>query len=233
MEQQKGYKIQHTTSSLEGMIREVVFGMEDGMVSTLGSVTGIAVGSGNHSTVVLAGLVIIAVESISMGIGSYLSNRSEEEVSDRKLAEEKSEITNYPLEEKEELRQMYVEDGWPTKLAQEMSETVSQNPSLMLKEMALRELKIFPSSDSVSIKGGFYMFGSYILGGLLPLASYLFLPINNAIPTSIVLTLIGLFGIGAFATKFTKQPVIKSGIKMLVVGGIALIVGLVVGVSVK
>ncbi len=233
MNLRKGYKIKHVTSTLEGVIREVVFGMEDGMVSTLGSVTGIAVGSGSHSTVVLAGLVIVAVESISMGIGSYLSNRSEEEVSARKLAEEKSEITNYPLEEKEELRQMYIKDGWPENLAREMSESVSQNPNLMLKEMTLRELKIFPTRESVSVKGGFYMFGSYVIGGLFPLVSYLFLPIKYAIPASIIITLIGLFGIGAFATKFTKQPLLKSGLKMLVVGGIALIVGLIVGVLVN
>ncbi len=230
MDLQKSYKIQHNISRLEGMIREVVFGMEDGMVSTLGSVTGIAVGSGNHSTVVLAGLVIIAVESISMGIGSYLSNRSEEEVSARKLSEEKSEIKNYPQEEKEELRGMYVKDGWPEKLAREMSEAVSLNPELMLKEMAFRELQVFPSHTSVSIKGGFYMFGSYVIGGLLPLLSYLLLPIHQAIPASILLTLMGLFALGATATKFTKQPVIKSGVKMLLVGGVALAVGLVVGI---
>ncbi len=202
------------------------------MVSTLGSVTGIAVGSGNHSTVLLAGLVIIAVESVSMGIGSYLSNQSEEEVSARKLAEEKSEITNYPIEEKEELTEMYVKDGWPKKLAVEMSEAASQNHELMLKEMALRELEVFPFRPSISLKGGFYMFGSYIIGGMLPLFSYLFLPIKQAVPVSIVLTLLGLFGLGAAATKFTKQSLIKSGLKILVIGGVALVVGLIVGILV-
>ena len=60
--------IHHKKSNFASVLKEIVFGVEDGMVSTLGSITGIAVGSGNHSTVLLAGSVIIAVESISMGI---------------------------------------------------------------------------------------------------------------------------------------------------------------------
>ena len=81
--------IHHKKSSVASVLSEVVFGVEDGMVSTLGSITGIAIGSGNHSTVLLAGIVIVSVESISMGIGSYLSNKSEEEMNERKIKEEK------------------------------------------------------------------------------------------------------------------------------------------------
>ncbi len=221
--------IHHNPSSLDGVIREIVFGMEDGMVSTLGAITGIAVGTQEHSTVLLAGFVIIAVESISMGIGSYLSNRSEEEIQNRKLIEEKSEIENYPNEEKEELVEMYREDGWPEGLAKEMAGVVSKDPDFMLREMALRELKVFPKLKPYSPRGALYMFASYVIGGLIPLFFYLFFPIQQAIPLSIIITLIGLFSLGAMTTKFTKEPLIRAGLRMLIVGGIALVAGLVVG----
>ncbi|MDP9249058.1 MAG: VIT1/CCC1 transporter family protein, partial [bacterium] len=77
MERPKRYNkdyIHHQESSVADVLKELVFGVEDGMVSTLGSVTGIAIGSGDHSLVLLAGVVIISVEAISMGIGSYISN---------------------------------------------------------------------------------------------------------------------------------------------------------------
>jgi predicted membrane protein (TIGR00267 family) len=59
-------------------VREVVFGLEDGLVSTLGAITGIAAGINNAALVILSGLVILAVESSSMGAGSYLSNKTAE-----------------------------------------------------------------------------------------------------------------------------------------------------------
>lgn len=223
--------IHHSTSKISDVLKEVVFGIEDGMVSTLGSITGIAIGSnGNHATVILAGSVIIAVESISMGIGSYLSNKSEEEMEERKIKEEREEIKNFPKEEKEELYQMYITDGWPEKLAREMSIEASKNEELILKEMTMRELKIGDSEKSVSIKGGLFMFFAYIIGGLIPLSSYLIFPINIAIPVSVGITLLGLFGLGMSTTKFTKQPLIKSGLRVLIMGGIALAAGLAAGI---
>jgi|SRR6185369_8937064 len=222
--------IHYRKSNLANVLEEVFFGIEDGMVSTLGSITGIAIGSNNHATVILAGAVIISVESISMGIGSYLSNRSKEEMNERKISEEKEELKEFPKEEKEELFQMYLKDGWSNSLARQMSEEVSQNDGLILKEMTMRELKISCDEKPVSVKGGFYMFFAYILGGIVPLFFYLILPIKSALPLSIAITLIGLFALGVGTTRFTKQPLIKSGLRVLIMGGIAMLVGLLAGV---
>jgi len=221
--------IHHQTSSLEEVLKELVFGMEDGMVSTLGSITGIAVGSGDHFTVLLAGFVIVAVESISMGIGSYLSNNSQEKMEQRKLWEEETEIRDNPEEERQELYDMYLREGWPEQLAEKMSDTAYDYPDIMLKEMALRELKVFPSKNSSALKGGLCMFGAYVVGGAIPMFSYFLLPFKLAIPISIVVTLTGLFVLGVITANFTKQFYIKSGLKMLIFGGIALIVGLAAG----
>ena len=220
--------IHHQRSSVANVLREVIFGIEDGMVSTLGSITGIAIGSGDHSIVILAGIVIIAVESISMGIGSYVSNISHEEMNQRKIKEEKEELRDFPEEEKEELYQMYLADGWSDKLASEMSLEASNKPELILKEMTMHELKI-TCEESTSLKGGIFMFFAYILGGLVPLVSYFFLPIKIALPLSIVVTLAGLFFLGMGTTKFTKGPVLKSSLRMLFMGGVALMVGLLAG----
>ena len=84
--------IHHQKQNISGTIRELVFGLEDGIVSTLGSVTGIAVTTKDPFTILLAGGVIIAVESISMAVGSYLSNRSEQSIDKRMLEEEREEI---------------------------------------------------------------------------------------------------------------------------------------------
>lgn len=60
-----------------GHLREVVFGLEDGLVSTLGVVTGIASGTQNRAVIMLSGMVVVTVESLSMAAGTFLSNKTE------------------------------------------------------------------------------------------------------------------------------------------------------------
>ena len=222
------YNHQRNTS-IGSTVREVVFGVEDGMVSTLGAITGIAIGSQDHFTVILAGTVIIAVESISMGIGSYLANSSERDINQRRIAEEKEEIHEYPKEEKAELEQLFIRDGWPARFANEMSRTASQDKKLMLKEMAYRELSIARGSSISPLKNAVFMYFSYIVGGLIPLCAYFFLTVPRAMPVSIIVTLAGLFVLGVATTKYTKGSWFKAGIRILTLGAIALAVGFIVG----
>lgn len=57
-------------------VREIVFGLEDSLVSTLGALTGIAIGARSTYVVILSGLVLLAAEGMSMAAGSYLSSKS-------------------------------------------------------------------------------------------------------------------------------------------------------------
>lgn len=221
--------IHHQNSKLSHHIRELTFGMEDGMVSTLGTITGIAAGTGDHKMVVLAGLVVVAVESISMGIGSYISNHSVKALEKRKLYEEEIEVKNYPEEEQQELMEMYLEDGWPKEMATKMSEVAFKDHDLMLKEMVYRELNIDPKKDIKIGQGAIVMFFSYVIGGSFPISVYLFLPISLATPWAIAFTLIGLFFLGTFTTKFTKLKWYKSALQMVALGSFASLAGYLVG----
>ncbi|TBW29983.1 VIT1/CCC1 transporter family protein [Gramella sp. KN1008] len=223
-------KYEHSrNTSIGSKVREVIFGMEDGMVSTLGAITGIAIGSEDHYTVILSGTVIIAVESVSMAIGSYISNRSEYEINQGRIEEEKEEIRDFAGQEKKELLQMFIRDGWPEGIAGEMTETASRDPDLMLREMTYRELLLAGKSDSIVFQKSLLMFISYIIGGLFPLIAYLILPIRNAMPVSIALTMIGLFVIGSLTTKYSKVEWYKAGVRVLLLGLIALAIGFVIG----
>ncbi len=215
------------------IIREVIFGMEDGMVSTMGAVTGIAVGSKNHFIVLLSGFVIIAVESISMAVGSYLSNKSEKEIDERKMNEERQELKEFPNEEKKELEDMYVKDGWPKNLAPQMAEAASQNHDLFLQEMAYRELRIIPDETSVPLHNGIAMGVSYVVGGSISLIPYFLIPsISSAVPVSVVVTLVGLFTLGAYTTKYSRRAWWKAGLEMLLLASAAALIGFTVGQAV-
>src|SRR3989338_6415395 len=224
--------VHHQSPGFAATVREVVFGMEDGMVSTLGAITGIASATQDRFTVVLAGLVVVAVESIAMAVGSFLSSKSEREIDEEKLREERTEIEKFPKEEHEELLEMCKHDGWPADLAKKMAETASQNNELMLKEMAYRELAIAPEALGRPALNAVYMFFSYIVGGAIPIVFYLFLPVRGAILPSIAITFVGLFALGAGTTKFSKRPWWRAGLEMLILGGAAAFVGYAVGQAV-
>ncbi|MFA6427314.1 MAG: VIT1/CCC1 transporter family protein [Candidatus Magasanikbacteria bacterium] len=221
--------IHHHVSPFTSLIREVVFGMEDGMVSTLGAVTGIAAATQNHSTVILSGFIVVAVESISMGVGSYLSNKSEADVEKRKLHEERIELNEFPEEERQELEDIYKKDGWPVDLAHTMAQEASKSRHLFLHEMACHELAIFPDVDEHPVKKGVAMFFSYVAGGAIPLIPYLVFSIKTGIITSIIITLIGLFALGVGTTRLTKRKWWKAGLEMLILASVAAIIGYAVG----
>ncbi len=221
--------IHHKDSKILSGIRDIVFGLEDGMVSTLGAITGIAVGSQSHFTVILAGVVIISVESISMGIGSYISNLSEHGVIKRKLYEEQTEIEEFPEEEKKEMEEIYIRDGWPKALASKMAATAAKDKKLLLHEMAHHELNIIPNKQRHPWRNGFFMFVAYIIGGFIPLFAYFILPIGPAAKLSIGITLLGLFFLGALTAKYSKGNWLKMGVRVLALGGVALTVGYLIG----
>lgn len=214
---------------ISSILREVVFGIEDGMVSTLGAISGIAIGSGDRYTVLLSGIVIIAVESISMAVGSYISNSSSKEVDQKSIADEKQAIKEFPQAEQKEMYGLFRRDGWSPAMARKMTKAASLNSRLMLKEQQYRELGIFPYYQINPLKNAIFMYFSYIIGGLVPLTAYFFLPVSSAIIASVSLTLIGLFLLGVGTTKYTGVKPLGAGFRLMLLGGTTFAVGIVVG----
>ncbi len=215
-------------------MRELVFGMEDGMVSTMGAITGIAMGTLNHFTIVLSGFVIVAVESISMAVGSYLSSKSQQSIEDRKIEEEKDEIKRYPKEEKEELFSLFVKDGWSKELAKQMTEEAGDDHKLMLKEMSYRELNVVPSEPERPFHNAMVMGASYIFGGSIPLLPYILIAdIYTGLMVSVSVTLLGLFLLGSYASRLTLRKWWKAGFEMLFLASAAALVGYLVSQGVE
>lgn len=221
--------IHHQDHRVSSRVREVVFGMEDGMVSTMGAITGIAAATRDPFIVLLSGFVIIAVESISMGVGSYLSSKSEKEVKLKKISEERGEIAQYPDAEAKELYELYIKNGWSEDLAKKMVKEASKKHGLFLNEMACHELKIIPDSLEEPLENAFFMGISYVIGGAIPLVAYLFLPVPFALMVSIPLTMVGIFILGVFTTKFTGRRWWKAGMEMFLLAAAAALVGYGVG----
>jgi len=210
-------------------IRQLVFGFEDALVSTLGAITGIAGGSHDNFVVVLAGMVIIFVESLSMGVGAYLSSKSEREVVEAVAKKEKELISQDIEGEKREIRRYLKKYKFTPEEIEKVVERLIARPKMLFEEMMLHEYQMFPEPKQRSLKRGLVMWLSYFVGGFFPVLPYLFFPIEIAFNTSITVTVIILFLFGAVKTRFTARPWWKSGAEMAILSVSAALIGYVVG----
>lgn len=211
------------------LLREAVFGTQDGLISTVGALTGIAAGTQSRDAVVIAGCVIIAVESLSMAAGSYLSSKSQRQYLERLLKEEEQEIANEPEKERAEIWEMYRSRGYSDEEIAIIAKRLMSNPKLLLEDMAHKELGIYPEALEEPLGNALVMGTSYVIGGTLPVLFYVFLPIQMAIPVSIVGSLAALFLFGGLKGRMVRQPWWRSGLEMFTVAGAAALIGFVIG----
>lgn len=218
-----------------GSMRDLIFGINDGLVSTLSLVSGVAGADPGRGVVLLAGLAGLLAGAISMAAGAYISTKSEREVHEAEVAREREEIEQDPEEEKEELRILYQLKGFSVEEAERMVERVSQEPELFLEGLVRDELGLMPESFPNPWKAGAFSGGSFILGAIVPLIGYLFLQGLPALFLSVTMSILALFVIGALKTVFTGLPWLKSGLEMVGIGifatAITYLIGRIFGVQ--
>ncbi len=210
-------------------VRDVVFGLEDSLVSTLGTVTGVAVGTQDVSLVVLSGIILIVVEAISMAAGSYLSSKSATELYQQRAKQDHARVLSENVSDKESLVELFRRKGFS---AQEVSIAVAaigRERALWLKEVARCEYRHAPTMGSSPVMAGAVMGVFYLLGGVITMIPYLFLPIAVAIPAAIALALVALFFVGVLKAKLTGANPWRSGGEMLAISTAAAGIGYVLG----
>jgi len=210
-------------------LREAVFGVQDGLISTMGALTGIAAGTQSGEVVVVAGFVIIAVESLSMAAGSYLSSKSQREYLERLLREEAEEIATEPEKEHREIWEMYRSRGYTDEEIAVVAKRLMSDPALLLEDMAHKELGISPAALEEPLGNAFVMGTAYVAGGLVPVVPYLLLPVHAAMPIAVGGTLAVLFLFGGLKGRLVRQSWWRSGLEMLTVAGAAALAGFVIG----
>ncbi|MBI2411143.1 MAG: VIT1/CCC1 transporter family protein [Candidatus Kerfeldbacteria bacterium] len=224
------HHVSHTwRSKVLHSLREIIFGLQDGIVSTLGAITGIAGGVQDHRIVILSGCVVIVVESISMAAGTFLSSKSAREVDERMLWEEEQEIEKNPAGERAELVEFYRARGFLPEEIEIVVNRITSDKKLWLEEMAFKELRVIPQYDGTPKTDALFMGVSYVFGGLVPLVSYFFLPIATALPTSLFSSIAILFGIGYVKGRMVHVNRLRSGLEMMMISFTAAAFGYMVG----
>jgi VIT1/CCC1 family predicted Fe2+/Mn2+ transporter len=217
-------------SSLLGEIREVVFGAQDGLVSTLAVVATVAGASGQAFPVVVAGVASALAGVFSMAAGEYIGSKSQREIFDAQVHEERHEVEERSGEAEAEVAYMLEEEGLDEDEARRIAEMMARHPEVLLRTMVARELGIQVEDQGGGVlRGALFMGLAFGLGAAVPILPFLLLPIAVALPTAVVATGVVLFGIGVVKSRWTHRTALSSGLEVLALAAFAGIAGYLFG----
>ncbi len=218
-------------------LRAAVLGANDGLVSNLSLVMGIAGATMNGRTVLITGLAGLLAGAISMALGEWLSVQSSRELFHHQIQVEEAEITANPEEEADELALIYEARGLSREQAHLLASQILTNSENALQTLAREELGIDPEELGGSAwEAALTSFILFAIGAIIPVIAFTFLTGTAAVAVSIGLSTVALFILGAVITLFTGKPILYSGMRMVVFGLIAAAVtfgiGRLIGVSI-
>lgn len=211
-------------------LRAAVLGANDGLVSILSLVMGVAGANLASSDVLIVGIAGLLAGAGSMALGEWLSVQSSRELYEHQIRIEAEEIQNAPEEEQEELALIYQSKGLPEDRAREMAAHMMADSQGILDTLAREELGIDPDELGGSAwEAAFTSFFLFAVGAIFPILPFIFLSGNPAVLASLGVSAIGLFLIGAAITLLTGRSVWYSGFRQVVIGLVA--AGLVYGIG--
>jgi vacuolar iron transporter family protein len=200
-------------------LRAAVLGANDGLVSNLSLVTGVAGAQMAAHAVLVTGLAGLLAGSCSMALGEWLSVNTARESAQRQIATEAEELEEVPEEEQEELALIYQAKGLPEELAKTLASQLIANKKTALDTLVREELGIDPDElgGSAWVAGG-TSFLLFALGAIFPVAPYFALAGTPALVASLAASGAALCLIGAGTTLFTGRSLWFSAIRQLLVG---------------
>lgn len=213
--------IEHHFTATE-TVRDVVIGMSDGLTVPFALAAGLSGARVGTSVVVLAGLAEIAAGSIAMGLGGYLAARTDREHYESERQREIREAREIPEQEKAEVSHVF--EGWglvPAQI-QPIVEAISSDEKRWVDFMMRFELGLEKPHPRRALRSASTIGISYVAGGLVPLAPYVFLSdLTVALFISIGVTVSALFAFGCIKARFTGIPVWRGGFQTTLIGGLA------------
>lgn len=222
-------------------IREVVFGAQDGLVSTFAVVAGLAAAGAHHLVVLLAGTVSAMAGVLSMSIGTFLSSRAQRQVYEAELARERREIREHPGEEIAELIASLMARGMSRADAVEVGRRIARHPDLLLATLGIFELGLAPQRLGTPVRDAFVMAVAFGAASLVPLLPFLWPDVMPALGLAGLLTIVALFVVGAAKGRFAHVSAIRSGLEVVALGlgsgvvgfGLGRLASVVLGVEIQ
>ena len=219
-------------------LRAAVLGANDGLVSNLSLVMGVAGAAMSQRAILITGLAGLLAGAGSMALGEWLSVQSSRELYRRQIETEEEELLTMPEEEEEELALIYQSRGLGEEQAREFAAGMMRNPDTALETLAREELGIDPQELGGSAwVAAFTSFALFAFGAVVPVIPFVFASGGRAVALSVIFSTVALFVVGAAITLFTGRSVLFSGSRQVMFGLVAAALtfgaGRLVGVSLE
>ncbi|NJD27349.1 MAG: hypothetical protein FIA92_03530 [Chloroflexi bacterium] len=218
------------------VLRPIVFGANDGLVSNLALVMGVAGATSDPAFIVLAGIAGLIAGAFSMGVGEYISVQSQRELLDYQIAFQRKQLREAPEQERAILAGLYLERGFSQDEANRFCDAVFDEEDHAVRLLIFEEVGLDERSIGSPLVAGGGSFVAFTLGAFVPLLPYLLLAGAPAFAGSLGLSLVALALLGTGIAILTRRPIPYGAIRQVLLGGAAAAVtyggGTLLGVNV-
>lgn len=206
-------------SRLGEYIPDIVYGANDGIITTFAVVSGVAGAHLSPMIVVILGYANVLADGLSMGLGNYLSIKSKEDNYNRLLKEELKEIDDIPEIEREEIREIYEAKGFQGAELETVVNRITSNRTVWADTMMREEHGLSPENVRFPALHGLMTFISFLFFGSIPITPYV-LPIEDAnrFPAAVASTAVALLIVGLLRSWVTRERIYKGPLEILVIG---------------
>jgi vacuolar iron transporter family protein len=224
-------------SGRSGILRAVIFGVSDGLVSNLALVMGVAGAAGDQGRfVLLAGIAGLLAGAFSMAAGEYISMQSQRELFERQIALERAELEAMPEEEQAEMAALYRAKGFTQGEAEVIAARLFEDPERALDTLVREELGLDPDELGSPLGAAGSSFLAFGFGAAVPVLPYAVASGLGSFVAALAFSLAALFAVGAGVSLLTGRGFVFSGLRQVVIGavaaGVTFAVGSFVGVAV-
>lgn len=220
----------HKKYAFGSHFRNIILGGQDGLVNVLGVILAIAAATNETRVVIIAGIAANLAESLSMAAVAFTSTKAYNQYYRAQFEVERREVKEIPEQEKKEIYDIYYKKGFRGSLLNKIVRKITSSKKLWLDTMMTDELNLSKSQIESPYKSALIVGLSAIIGSIIPLLPFLFLPVKTSIIVSLIVSTIVLFATGALKAKFTIGSWIKNGIEMALIGMVTAILSYGVGV---
>ena len=210
-------------------LSDIILGGQDGLVNVLGVILGVAAATGDAYIIFVAGLAATFAESVSMAAVAYTSTLADADYYESEREREYRHIQEVPNLERDEIRGIYGEKGFSGDLLERIVETITANPDVWVAVMMSEELQLQHVDRKSALRSAIIVGIAAIIGSLIPLVPFLFVPVSIGILLSISVSAFVLFIVGAIKARMTVGHPGKSGLEMAVIGTVSALIGYAVG----
>ncbi len=216
-------------SRANGVLRPVVFGANDGLVSNLALVMGVAGAAPAPGVIVLAGIAGLLAGAFSMAVGEYVSVKSQQELLAFQTDLQRRQLRETPDAERAILEAAYRGRGFTEAEAKSFVDLVFADPEGAISLLLYEEVGLDARSIGSPMHAAVGSFLAFTLGAVIPLVPYLVLSSAVAFGTSLGVSLAALALLGWGISRLTRRPALPAALRQVVLGGVAAAVTYLVG----